>query len=65
VTTPERDADPPEADLPTSLVPRWLAWLVLLALAASAGVSVCQVLTGDAGGRPAVAGDARQAPPAR
>jgi hypothetical protein len=33
-----------EPDLPTSLVPRWLALLVLAALLAAAGSSVCALL---------------------
>jgi hypothetical protein len=44
VPPPDRGDEPPDADLPTSLVPRWLALLVLVALLASAGFSVCSLL---------------------
>ena len=41
--TPE-PSEHPEPELPTSLVPRWLALLVLAALLASAGFSVFALL---------------------
>ncbi len=41
--TPE-PSERPEPVLPTSLVPRWLALLVLVALLASAGFSVFALL---------------------
>ncbi len=39
---PDRPHEP--APLPTSLVPRWLAWVVLLALLAAAGLSTWMIL---------------------
>jgi len=47
VVPPDSPEDPgrdPEPELPTSLVPRWLALVVLLALLASAGFSVCSLM---------------------
>ena len=41
--TPE-PSERPDPELPTSLVPRWLALLVLVALLASAGFSVYALL---------------------
>ncbi len=41
--TPE-PSERPEPELPTTLVPRWLALLVLVALLASAGFSVFALL---------------------
>ena len=36
--------DAPEHELPTSLVPRWLAWIVFVALLAAATASSCMIL---------------------
>ncbi len=52
---PARDAEPAPRDLPTSLVPRWLAWLVLVALLAAAAISTWMILSQPAGGGPSEA----------
>jgi hypothetical protein len=61
VTPRDRDEEPPDEALPTSLVPRWLAGVVLIALLASAGFSVCSLLS-ERGGPGSTARPPREAP---